>query len=181
MSSGYSANDFSIVSKREPDDHTSRRCRDRARHRVQTRSRTVRLDDGRRGLDDRFGHLHRLRRHCAAGRKSRVAADGLDHYRRPHADGGSFLRRARGDDAARRRTVRLPPRGVLAALGIPLRMDALPRHPDRHDCGGERGVRAVPRRSLADHRRGPLPDSRRFTSRQAMPCRCRPPNSSRCS
>ena len=54
---------------------------------------------------------------------------------RAHDRGGPVVRRAGGDDAACRRPVRLPARGVLAAVGLPLWMDALPRHPDRHDCG----------------------------------------------
>ena len=55
----------------------------------------------------------------------------------------AVLRRAGGDDAARRRPVRLPARGVLAALGIPLRLDAVPGHPDRHDRRGGGRLRAL--------------------------------------
>ena len=41
-----------------------------------------------------------------------------------------------------RRPVRLPARGPLAAVGLPLRLDAVPGDPDRHDRRGGRGVRA---------------------------------------
>ena len=61
--------------------------------------------------------------------------------------GRALVRRARGDDAARRRPVRLPARGVLAAVGVPLRLDAVPGHPDRHDRGGGGRLRPVPRRA----------------------------------
>ncbi len=87
-----------------------------------------------------------------------VAAGGLAGHRRAHAGGGAVLRRTGGDDAARRWPVRLPARGVLAAVGLPLRVDALPRHPDRHHCRGRRRVCALPRRAVADDCRGPLPD-----------------------
>ena len=40
----------------------------------------------------------------------------------------------------------LPARIAGAAVGIPLRLDAVPGHPDRHDRRGGRGVRQVSRR-----------------------------------
>jgi APA family basic amino acid/polyamine antiporter len=56
----------------------------------------------------------------------------------------------------RRRPVCLPPRGPRPALGIPLRLDALPRHPDRHHRRGRRGVRQIPRRLLPSVSARPL-------------------------
>ena len=118
------------------------------------RPRPVRLDDGRRRLDDRVGHLHRLGRHGADHRQPRLAArrrgslTGAAHRRRR-----ALLRRAGRDDAARGRTVRLPARGVLAAVGIPLRLDAVPGHPDRHDRRGLRRLRPLLRRARPVDRR----------------------------
>ena len=59
------------------------------------------------------------------------------------------LCRAGGDDAEGRRTVRVPPRGPLAGRGIPLRLDPLRRHPDRHHRRRRGGVRPVPERAGA--------------------------------
>ena len=52
--------------------------------------------------------------------------------------GRADLRRARGDDAARRRRVRVHPRGLWAALGLPLRLDAILRRQHRR-AGRARG------------------------------------------
>ena len=53
-----------------------------------------------------------------------------------------------GDDAAGGRSVRLPARGVLAALGLPLRLDAVHGDPDRDDRRRRGRVRAVHRRAV---------------------------------
>ena len=45
-----------------------------ARHRVHARPRPLRLDDGRRRIDDRLRHFHRLGRHGAQRRQRRLAA-----------------------------------------------------------------------------------------------------------
>ena len=45
-------------------------------------------------------------------------------------------------------------RGVFAAVGLPLRLDAVPGHPDRHHRGGGRRLRPLRRRPLAEHLRG---------------------------
>ncbi len=83
----------------------------------------------------------------------RLAADRTAHRRRR-----ALLRRAGGDDAARRRAVRLPARGVLAAVGLPLRLDAVSGHPDRHDRRRVGRLRALLRRAGAVDRRRQLPD-----------------------
>src|SRR3954471_7370181 len=69
---------------------------------------------------------------------------------------GPLLRRAGGDDAAGRRAVRLPARGLLAALGVPLRLDAVPGDPDRHHRRRGRGLRPLPRRAGAVRLAGEL-------------------------
>ena len=70
----------------------------------------------------------------------------------------AVLRRAGGDDAARRRPVRLPARSVLAAVGISLRLDAVPGDSDRHDRRGLGRLRALLRRAGAVDCRRSLPD-----------------------
>ena len=77
---------------------------------------------------------------------------GADHCRR------LVVRRARRDDAAGGRPVRLPPRSVFAALGLPLRLDAVSRDSDRHDCRRRGRLRALLRRARAVDRRGSLSD-----------------------
>ena len=81
----------------------------------------------------------------------------MGRHRRAHARRGALVRRAGGDDAARRRPVRLPARSVLAAVGLPLRLDAVHGDPDRHDRRGRGRLRALHRVSAAVVRRGPLP------------------------
>ncbi len=81
----------------------------------------------------------------------------LAPHRRPHHRRRSVVRRARRDDAARGRPVRLPARGVLPDLGVSLRLDAVPRHSDRHHRGGRRRLRPLPGRAVAVDRRRPLP------------------------
>ncbi len=75
----------------------------------------------------------------------------------PHARRRALVRRARGDDAARRRSVRVPARSVRATLGVPLRLDALHGDPDRHDCGGGGRLRPLHRISAAVVLRRALP------------------------
>ena len=65
--------------------------------------------------------------------------------------------RARRDDAPGRRPVRLPPRGLQPAVRLPVRLGDVPGRPDRHDRGGGRRVRQVPRRLLPRDRRRRLP------------------------
>ena len=84
------------------------------------------------------------------------ASAGLDRDRPGHRDWRALLRRAGGDDAQGRRTVRLPARGPLARGGVPLRLDPLRGHPDRHHRGGGGGVRPVPQRARALHQPGRL-------------------------
>ena len=127
--------------------------RRRPRHRVQTRPRPVRRHDGRRRLDDRLRHLHRVGGDGPARRQPRLAARRLAAHRRPDRGGGPVLRRTGRADAAGRRPVCLPPRGVFAAVRLPLRLDAVPRHPDRHHRRRRRGLRQVRRRALAGRRR----------------------------
>ena len=107
-----------------------------SRHRVQAWPRALRVDDGRRRLDDRLGHLSRLGGDGTADGEPRTAADGLDRHRWPDARRCALVRRTRGDDAARGRSVRLPARSLRAALGVPVRLDAVHGDPDRHHCGG---------------------------------------------
>ena len=54
--------------------HTSHARHRPTRYRVQARARTLRLDDGGGRLDDRLGHLPRLRRDGTADRQSRAPA-----------------------------------------------------------------------------------------------------------
>ena len=53
--------------------------------------------------------------------------------------------------AARRRRVRVPARGVFALVGIPLRLDAVRRDPDRNHRRRRGGLRAIPVRSGSLH------------------------------
>ena len=46
----------------------------------------------------------------------------------------------------RRRAIRLPARSLRPALGLPLRLDLLPRHPDRLHRRRQHRLRQVPRR-----------------------------------
>ena len=120
---------------------------DRARHGIHARTRPLRLDDGRRRLDDRVGHLSGVRRHGANDWQPWLDAGRVGARRRPDHRRRAVVRRARRDDAARRRPVRLHPRGVLAAVGISVRLDAVSGHPDRNDCRRRRRLRPVFRRA----------------------------------
>ena len=77
---------------------------DLVRIRVHPRHRAARGDLARRGLDDRVGDLHRLRRHRPPGGRlgARRAAPGLDRDRRDDGHRRAGVRRAGRDDAARR-------------------------------------------------------------------------------
>ncbi len=85
-----------------------------------------RLHDGRRRLDDRIGHLI-----VSADMSRNIGSPGW-LLSAPGVltgvltiVGRALVRRARRDDAARGRPVRVSPGSVLAALGIPVRLDAL--------------------------------------------------------
>ena len=119
--------------------------------RIRSRAGPVRFDDDRCRLDDRLGHLHRFRRHCAQHGIDGRLARGLDHHRLDDRCRGAFLRRTRGHDAEGRRAIRLPARSVLSALGIFVRLDAFPRHSDRNHRRRGRGFCAIPRRPVARH------------------------------
>ena len=73
-----------------------------------------------------------------------------DRQRRP------ILRRTSSHDAAGRRAVSLSARGILAAVGLPLRLDAVSRHSDGLHRGGGRRLRALRRRPVAGPLRGSL-------------------------
>ena len=64
-------------------------------------------------------------------------------HRRADGHRCARLRRARGHDAARRRSVRLPARSVFPAVGLPVRLDAVPGHPDRNHRGGRGRLRPL--------------------------------------
>ena len=66
---------------------------------------------------------------------------------------GELLRRAGGDAAEQRRTIRLLPRGVRQSLGVPLRMDAIPHRSDRHQRRRGHRLRQVSRLARARLRR----------------------------
>ena len=131
--------------------------RDSARYGVQARTRTLRLDHGRRRLHDRIRHLHRLGGHGENDRQRRLAPGGLDAQRRPDDRRRAVVRRAGRDDAAGRRAVRLPARGLLADLGIPLRLDAVPGDSNGDDRGGRRRLRPLLRCAVSLDQRGSLP------------------------
>ena len=92
-----------------------------------------------------------------------VAGDGGVDRRRPAGDGRrADLRRAERDDAARRRRVRLHPRGVRPDGRLPVRVDAvLHRQHRRH---GGPGVRAWHLPERGDRRRAERDAGRRATS-----------------
>ena len=75
-------------------------ARRRRRRRIRPRPGPVRFHHDRRRLDDRLGHLHRLRRHRAPDRLGRRPAAGLDHHRPADGRRRALLRRTGGDDAA---------------------------------------------------------------------------------
>ena len=53
----------------------------------------------------------------------------------PHAGGGAVVRRVGRNDAAGRRSIRLPSRSIFATLGILVRMDFVPGYSNRNDRG----------------------------------------------
>jgi hypothetical protein len=104
------------------------------------------LDGAGDRVHDRVRHLYCRCGHCRGTNSpallpGRVGGDG-----HPHHDWRAQLRRAGGHDAQGRRTVRLPARVAGAAVGISLRLDALPGHPDGHHRRRVRGLRQVSRR-----------------------------------
>ena len=114
--------------------------------RLRQGSRAHRRHHAGDGLDDRVRHLHRERRCRAPGEFARPAdcllADrrGADHHR------GAQLRRTGRRHATRRRPVCLSARSLRTPLGIPLRLDPLRRHPDRHHRGRRGRLRQIHRR-----------------------------------
>ena len=91
-------------------------------------------------------------------RQPRLAAGRLAAHRRADDRRRAVVRRAGRDDAAGRRPVRLSARGVFAALGLSLRLDAVSRDSDRHDCRRRGRLRALLRRPGPVDRRGSLSD-----------------------
>src|SRR6266566_8997567 len=79
-----------------------------------------------------------------------MAVGGLDDHRIADSDGCAVLWRIGGDDAKGGRPVRLFARIILAAVGISLRLDALPCDSNRNHCGGGGRLRKVSRWPLAD-------------------------------
>ncbi len=76
-------------------------------------------------------------------RFDRRTAGRLDHHGIADRRGGAFLRRTGGDDAEGRRAIHLPARGVLSALGLFVRLDALPGDSDGNHCRGRGGLCAI--------------------------------------
>ena len=109
-------------------------------------------DLARRRLDDRLGDLHRLRRHRppGVGLGTRRAARRLDRHRRhdgrpgalAYAELAAMMPKAGGQYVFLRE-------GLQPAGRLPLRVDAVRGHPDRHDRGGGGGVRQIPGRARA--------------------------------
>ena len=64
-------------------------------------------------------------------------------------DSRALVRRTGGDDAESRRPIRVSSRSILAAVGIPLRLDAFSCDSDRHDRSGRGRLRALHGRARA--------------------------------
>ena len=62
-------------------------------------------------------------------------------------DSRALVRRTGGDDAESRRPIRVSSRSILAAVGIPLRLDAFSCDSDRHNCGGRSWICTLQRRA----------------------------------
>ena len=93
------------------------------------------------GLDDRLGHLSGFGGNCARSEFAGTFDRGVAGHRVHDDCGCPQLWRAGGDDAAGRRAIRLSARGARAAVGVPLRLDAVSGDPDGDDCGRRRGFR----------------------------------------
>ena len=87
-------------------------------HGTRQRSRPDQRDHAGDGLDDRLGHFYCLRGNFARSAIAGAADRGLADHRIPDDCGRAQLRRTGGDDAARRRTVRLSARVARSAMGI---------------------------------------------------------------
>ena len=81
---------------------------------------------------------------------------GLGDHRLPDDRRRAQLRRTGRHDAARWWPICLPARSARPSVGISLRLDAVSRNPDRHDCRRGRGLRQVSRRILSGHLFHPL-------------------------
>ncbi len=126
------------------------------------RHRPVRRRRAGRRLDDRLGHLHRLGRERAPPPLPAPPPRRLGGRRSPDDGGGGLLRGAGRHASESRRAVRLLPRGVRVAPGVPLRLGDASRDPDRHHRGGGRGVCEVSRGSGAGRLRCAVGGSRSF-------------------
>src|SRR5260370_29781721 len=103
------------------------------------RYRIIRWHDDCGGLDGRIGHLHCGSGYFAANGIRRRPASHLDSYRTADDFRCALLRGARCSFPSCGWSIRLLARSVLAALGIPVRLDALPGDSDGADCGGRPG------------------------------------------
>src|SRR5262249_55150015 len=73
----------------------------------------------------------------------------LDRDGISEADSRALVRRTSGDDAKGRWPICLSSRSILAAVGIPLRLDAFPCDSDRYNCSGRCWIRTLQRRACA--------------------------------
>src|ERR1700719_1975343 len=122
--------------------------RRQARSGFRSRHRALRRHDDCRGLDDRLRYFHCGRWDLTPDRLSGWIAAHLDYHGLAHGVGGAFLRRTGCAFSSRRRTICIFARSLLPAVGISVRLDAVPGNSDGHYRRGCRRLRALPRRAV---------------------------------
>src|SRR5260221_11921138 len=123
------------------------RCK--ARSWLRSSDWSLRRHHDRRGFDDRLRYFHRGGRDLTPDGLSGWTAAHLDSYGTAHGVGGAFLRRTGCAFSSRWRTVRVFARSLLSAVGISVRLDAVPGNSNGHYRRGCCWFRALPRRSVS--------------------------------
>src|SRR5258708_21148123 len=123
------------------------RCK--ARSWLRSSDWSLRRHHDRRGFDDRLRYFHRGGRDLTPDGLSGWTAAHLDSYGTAHGVGGAFLRRTGCAFSSRWRTVRVFARSLLPAVGISVRLDAVPGNSNGHYRRGCCWFRALPRRSVS--------------------------------